>query len=239
MAEIALVLLPGLHGNDVQFRPLLAHLPQHIRPITVNYPLDQTLDYAQLLPLVMAALPPEMPFVLLGESFSGPLAIMAAATRPTGLRGVILCATFVRNPLWLRPSWLRVFAHGYTFYFFAKLTRVSAIFLGCGSPETRALYDEARVGLKPAVLAHRVRAVLRVDVRRELAACAVPILYLRADRDRLVRRHNLAEISQIRPDVQSSSVEAPHMVLQIEPAAAAAAISEFLGKLELGGTNRC
>src|SRR4051812_12496722 len=79
MAEIALVLLPGLHGNDVQFRPLLAHLPPQIRPIAVNYPPDQPLDYAQLLPLVLAALPEDQPFVLLGESFSGPLAIMAAA----------------------------------------------------------------------------------------------------------------------------------------------------------------
>jgi len=32
MAEIPLVLLPGLDGSGIFFRPLLAHLPPEIRP---------------------------------------------------------------------------------------------------------------------------------------------------------------------------------------------------------------
>src|SRR5258706_334101 len=69
MPEIALVLLPGLHGSDVQFRPLLKHLPPRIRPVAVNYPPDELLGYEELLPRVLAALPTDSPFVLLGESF--------------------------------------------------------------------------------------------------------------------------------------------------------------------------
>ena len=36
--------------------------------------------------------------MLLGESFSGPIAAAIAAAPPPGLRGLILCATFLRNP---------------------------------------------------------------------------------------------------------------------------------------------
>src|SRR5690349_20385434 len=100
-----LILRPGLNGTGVMFRPLLAQLPPEVRAKVVAYPTSELLTYADLLPRVLAELPAG-PFVLLGESFSGPLSLMAAATCPPGLRGVILCASFVRNPLKLRAKWL-------------------------------------------------------------------------------------------------------------------------------------
>ncbi|UUZ51553.1 alpha/beta hydrolase [Massilia sp. B-10] len=44
-------------------------------------------------------LPPAEPYFLLGESFSGPVAIALAAERPPMLLGLILSCTFARNPL--------------------------------------------------------------------------------------------------------------------------------------------
>ena len=79
MRETAIVLLPGLDGTGTLFRPLLAHLPSPLRPIVVAYPGNEKLGYDALRQRVMAALPTEEPFVILGESFSGPLALMAAA----------------------------------------------------------------------------------------------------------------------------------------------------------------
>src|SRR5690349_15943355 len=105
--------------------------------MALNYPADEPLDYEQLLPQVLAALPSDRPFVLLGESFSGPLAVMAAATRPVGLLGVILCATFVRNPLWLRPAWLRHFARPLVFRSATKIGVVTAPLRGCSRELTR------------------------------------------------------------------------------------------------------
>jgi pimeloyl-ACP methyl ester carboxylesterase len=99
MAELALVLLPGLDGTGTLFQPLLAHLSANLHPIVVAYPTDVPLGYDELLPLVVKALPASAPFVLLGESFSGPLALTVAALSPSRLQGVILCASFIRNPL--------------------------------------------------------------------------------------------------------------------------------------------
>jgi hypothetical protein len=57
---------------------------------------------------VRAALPTRGRFVLLAESFSGPLAIRIAADPPSALVGLILCVTFARNPYpslaWARPG---------------------------------------------------------------------------------------------------------------------------------------
>jgi len=225
----ALVLLPGLHGNDLLFRPLLSHLPSHIRRITVSYPPARELGYEDLLPKVLSALPADMPFVLLGESFSGPLAVMAAATRPPGLRGLVLVATFVRNPVWSRPGWLRHLAHRYTFRCLMPIARVIAPLRGCKTPELRALSAAARADLTPAVMSHRVRSVLRADVREELAACPVPVLYLHGDRDGVVGRRNLADVMRIRPTTEVVGIAgAPHMVLQTRPAESAEAIARFM-----------
>ena len=135
MTETALLLLPGLDGSGVMFRPLLSHLPKEIRPIVVSYPPGEMLSYDELLPRVLAAIPDDLPFVLLGESFSGPLAIMAAAKCPPGLIGMILCATFVRNPVWFRPGWLRYFARPLAFRMFPLFTRIKAHVCGYATGE--------------------------------------------------------------------------------------------------------
>jgi pimeloyl-ACP methyl ester carboxylesterase len=93
VAAITLMLLPGLDGSGVLFRPLIRQLGLELQPVIVPYPPREVLGYDELLSLVLEALPRSSPFILLGESFSGPLALMAAATLPKGLRGVILCAS--------------------------------------------------------------------------------------------------------------------------------------------------
>jgi hypothetical protein len=57
----------------------------------------KVLDH-ELEPLVRAALPARCRYVLLGESFSEPLAIRIAAHPPPGLVGLALCVTFASNP---------------------------------------------------------------------------------------------------------------------------------------------
>src|SRR5262245_17031078 len=96
-----LLLLPGGDGTGKLFDPLLHALAgqDSLTPVVVAYPPDRACGYGDLLPLVEQNVPAGADFLVLGESFSGPLALLLAARRPPGLRGVILCGTFVRNPL--------------------------------------------------------------------------------------------------------------------------------------------
>lgn len=77
-----LILMPGMDGTGELFAPLIGALGSSIESIVVRYPTDQPLTYSELFPQVRAALPRSGPFVLLGESFSGPLALMLAAEAP-------------------------------------------------------------------------------------------------------------------------------------------------------------
>ena len=97
------VLLPGLDGTGRLFAPLLRALPG-LEPIVVSYPCREVLDVQGLLHVIEGALPTE-PYILVAESFSGPLAVRVAARRPLGLRGLVLVASFVRSPLGrIRPA---------------------------------------------------------------------------------------------------------------------------------------
>ena len=51
-----LILLPGLDGTEVFFRPLLASLPDWITPMVVQFPTAGANAYSDLLRLVRSAL---------------------------------------------------------------------------------------------------------------------------------------------------------------------------------------
>jgi pimeloyl-ACP methyl ester carboxylesterase len=228
MTELTVVLLPGLDGSGVLFGPLVGQLPPELRPIVVAYPPDQALGYDELLPLVLQALPNSAPFIILGESFSGPLALMAAARSPKGLQAVILCASFVRNPILLRLPWLRHVIRGFFFRLVPEFVRTRALMGRYSTPDLRRLTARALATVSPRVLAHRVRSVLQTDVRQELRGCAVPVLYFLGTHDRMVSRRNVADVIADCPAVRVVELPAPHFGLQTQPGAAAAAIVEFI-----------
>jgi len=97
-APVTLVVLPGLDGTDVLFRPFIAALPTGIRPIVIDYPAKGMNRYPDLLELVRRTVTDMPPFYVLSSSFSGPLAIMLARAEPEKVRGVILSASFLRWP---------------------------------------------------------------------------------------------------------------------------------------------
>ena len=92
----SLVLLPGLNGTGDLFAPLLAKLPDSLSATVVRYPAAEPLDYLGHEAIARAALPTDRPFVLLGESFSGPIAIRIAASAPISAG----CQTIRDRPKW-------------------------------------------------------------------------------------------------------------------------------------------
>ncbi|HMA00429.1 MAG TPA: hypothetical protein VKP66_20995 [Steroidobacteraceae bacterium] len=80
-----LLLLPGLDGTGKLFAAFLRALGPGVESRVVEYSPDEPLGYEELELRVRAALPRDRPYVLLGESFSGPIAMRIAASAPAGL----------------------------------------------------------------------------------------------------------------------------------------------------------
>lgn len=225
-----LVLLPGMDGTGTLFEPLLLALGQHWPVQVLHYPGDQPLGYPALVERVMAQLPTNRRFILLGESFSGPVAVSVAARNPEGLMGLVLCSSFVRNPrprlAPLQPLLKVLPVQRLPFW------PMDALLLGgFSTPALRQALAAAIAQVAPQVLQARLQAVITVDVRQALAATRVPLLYLRARQDRLVPPSASALVRQLRSDARLVEIEAPHCLLQASPAAAAAQLQQFLNDL--------
>jgi pimeloyl-[acyl-carrier protein] methyl ester esterase len=80
-----LLLLPGIDGTGKFLGVFAQALRPSVEPMIVSYPSDRALGYDELEALVLAALPSDRGYILLGESFSGPLAVRIAARSPPGL----------------------------------------------------------------------------------------------------------------------------------------------------------
>jgi len=91
---VTLILLPGMDGTGLLFQDFVEALGAEIRAVVVSYPKNESLTYTALESTVQRQLPSDEPYVLLAESFSGPLAISIAASGPSGLLGVVLCCSF-------------------------------------------------------------------------------------------------------------------------------------------------
>jgi len=82
MHKTTLVMLPGLDGTGTLFHRAIDHLPSFIKPIVMSYPPDKKLGYSDLVTIVQSAIENQIPtgdqYVLLGESFGGPLSLMLA-----------------------------------------------------------------------------------------------------------------------------------------------------------------
>lgn len=220
-----LVLLPGMDGTGTLFAPLLAALGPQVETVRISYPPQQALAYDQLEQLVLQALPLGRPYVLLGESFSGPIAISIAARQPEGLAALVLCSAATPRP-WLRP--LRWLARAASVKPLARLAAGWLLLGRDGNRALRAMLAQALATVAGDVLAQRLRAVLDVDVSRQLATVPVPIHYLQATRDMLVPRACLAAITQGAPHTITYRIAGPHCLLQAAPRASAAVLRGIL-----------
>jgi pimeloyl-ACP methyl ester carboxylesterase len=232
-ATRTLVLLPGMDGGANLFGPLQATAPEGVDTVAVGYPAGPDNGYEDLLPLVRAQLPADRPFFLLGWSFSGPLALMISAERPAQLRGVILAASFVKTPVPYLPRWAHRLATPGLFRFYPAASRTKALLGGYGTPEVRQLLAEAHRKAGATALACRARAALAVDASAALAACPVPVLYLRARKDGVIPASRADEIARARPSMEIADIDGPHLALVTNPAAAWAAIDAFMARADL------
>lgn len=225
-----LVLLPGMDGTGTLYEPLQQALNDKCKLLVMTYPVDQALGYAELEVLVQTRLPVDEDYVLLGESFSGPIALSITATQPMRLKALILCATFARNPYPLLAA--SRYALPYLPTSLAPLSVLSHLLLGrFSSKELRVQLADALAQVKPASLKARLNAVLSCDAREKLKAIKVPVLYLQATRDRLVPASAHADINRQLHVMETCKYDAPHFLLQTKAGEVARDILRFMSEI--------
>ncbi len=221
-----LVLLPGMDGTGDLFEPFINALPPTLEAVVVRYPRDEPLGYSDLEALARKHLPADEPYLLLGESFSGPIAIAIAGSRPEQLKGLILACTFASCP---RPR-LAVLAPLVSWMSIPKLPRqlMKQILLsGQSYPELEPLLNDTVKTVTAEVFRRRLEEAISIDATNSLRDTTVPVVYLRAGQDRLIPRSAGDEILRVLPAAELIEIESPHSLLQVAPTLAINAIEAW------------
>ena len=227
---ITLILLPGMDGTGELFEPLIQALNPNIKTIVVSYPKTEVLSYAELSKLASAHIPPNQPYMLLGESFSGPIAIALAEQAGQQLKGLILSCTFARNP---RPQLSKLSfilptlpISQLSFSLMCKL-----LMENFNKPTIRQRLYDVVTAVAPKVMRARLDAVIGVNYTESLQKINVPILYFQGKSDYLVPSTAGKYIVEQAKNVQLVELNAPHLLLQFAPNEAAEHLQIFIQKI--------
>ena len=166
------------------------------------------------------------PYVLVAESYSGPIGISIAATHPPGLVGLVLSTTFLKCP---RPylGRLRLLLKLLPPIRVPTAPFVPLLLNSRSTPEARQLLRVVLHLASPKEMLARLNDVATVNVAREAQLIEVPTLYLRASVDRVVPSSAGDTIQRYIRHATITELAGPHLLLQACAHEAAKKIKEF------------
>jgi pimeloyl-ACP methyl ester carboxylesterase len=207
------VLLPGLDGTGIFFADLLKALDGKVEARVFSYPDHGPQSYVALADHLRRQLPDE-DYVIVTESFAGPLGILLTSQATVKPKGLILAASFARNPF---PLFGPMFGGALPGLLNDKaLPVMEAVLLRPGDHERTWQVFQAVSKLDPDVLKDRIKAVTTCDVLKPLAQLDLPILYIQGTEDKLVSAAHGALVARTGKSVKMVKVAAPHFVLQYD-----------------------
>ena len=184
------------------------------------------MGYPELLAIAESYLPSNSSYVLLGESFSGPISVDIASRNPTGLKGLILVNTFLTDP---RPL-LGKFIHAVPN---ALLQNPPRYLLKLVSSESEkginvaGSLQDVLAELSPELIRARLGYIASVNVIEAVPGIGVPVAMLRSTRDWAVPKKSMKLLSRASVDVSEIALPGNHFILQSSPNKSAKIIERF------------
>ena len=224
--KTTLVLLPGLNGTTGLFAPLLEQLNDKFEIMAVSYPTDEIKSYRELTDMVLEKVKSiDGRFIVLGESFSGSISLFVSQSKPKGLAGVVLVATFIRAPN-VRVGKFLPWKLGFTLT--KPLYTARPVFTKSQNKSLVSRISTEMQNVSPMVLSARIREIFEVNASQPLRDCHVPIVYFRGNQDFVVPKLNLMDILAVRSDVKVAEFDTRHFLLQSEPKKSLLEIEKFV-----------
>ena len=227
--KLKIVLLPGMDGTGELFAPLLKYFQGYTCQV-IALPQSGPQDYSSLTKYVKKQLP-KQEFVLIAESFSGPIAAKLAQQKIGNLKGVVFVATFLSSP----NKALLSLAKQLPIKILSKLPGaryfIKKFFMG--SSAEKHLIDQfiSLVDQTPVkILKNRIDVMQKLRYQKFISL--IPSIYILAKSDKLVPDNKAKEFRECFNGLLIKEIDGPHFVLQTEAIELANVIEGFLSKLE-------
>lgn len=223
-----LVLLPGMDGTGKLLQPLADALGDGIETQVLHYPAHEKLTYPELIARVAEQIPHDgTEFVLLAESFAGPIGLTLAQQRHPGLRGLILAVTFAIPPRKQLIGLTRLLPLPWLLSQPVPCWIAGRVMMGPNPPQERldtlcAVMKE----MDPEVIASRLEEVR--DLELDPRAIDIPVMYIQGTDDLLLPTSTVEEVKQFVRNLTVHRLEGGHLVLETQTDRAAELVSDFL-----------
>lgn len=219
-----LVFLPGMDGTGNLFTPLLRSLSKFECQV-IALPEAGAQDYLSLTEAVKAQLPTEN-FILVAESFSGPIGAALASAGIENMKGIIFVATFLSPPnhLLLAISQLLPLKLISSLPFAMHFHKV--LFLGpdANYDLAQSFLDTVR-SLPAKLIKARLHSIQTLGPYSEVND--LPVGYIQAKFDKLVSPDKAVEFKKYFNNITIKTIGGPHFILQANPEESAIIISEL------------
>jgi pimeloyl-ACP methyl ester carboxylesterase len=210
--ELEIILLPGLDGSGQFFGKAEDYFKAFGSVRIITYPSTGEQSYEHLADLIAAQLPESAPFVVVAESFSGPLAIELVSRNIAGLRGLLLVASFATKPLGPMSALAARFVKMAQFMPIPSAGLMRWGLLGADKSSQAPTLRAFLLGYNRRTLIARATAALTCDVGDKLCQIDIPIFALVAMQDRLITS-GIAIWDRF-ANVSVHTIDGPHFLLQ-------------------------
>lgn len=226
MPALTTLILPGLDGTGDLLERFRDLAPASHDATVLTLPRDGDNTYRGLMAHFAKDVVQPSRCLLIGESFSGPLAVMLAAAHPDVVAGVVLVASFVTSPA---PRFARFIPWSLVCHLPVPRLMIRHSLLGHDAPrETVDKVRRAIASVPARTLAQRMQQALAVDVSEVFKRMPCPALYLRATQDAVVSYRCVDAIVRARGDTVVRDIPGPHLLLQQQPQQAWRHIGGFI-----------
>lgn len=223
------VFLPGFDGVAQLRDEFVTALARHRPTRSIGYPnrkLDSLDGYWQYAASQVA---PDSRPVVIAESFSGLVAARWAARDPR-VAGLVLCATFARNPVAFVPS-LGASMPSMAKFVGSKMNPLLMI-----RPESRRrgwsrALPAALGALHREVIGERLGLIARENVGPDLLALRIPIALVHFEDDLVVRRPAQQYLESVCHNARIMRLPGLHFALETRPLECAEAIAACIAPL--------
>jgi pimeloyl-ACP methyl ester carboxylesterase len=213
METVKTLVLPGLDGTDLLLDGFRESAPSTHHVTVLTLPDDHSVGYRELCEQFSESVHSMRQCTLIGESFSGPLAVLLAHRHPDVVRHLVLVASFATSPMPRAATlvpWAVVFR-------WPLPTFVARRFLVGPNLELIPTLKHALRIHAARTLAYRMRTIAAVDVTSEVQELTCPITYLRPTHDALVSKRHAQTLLRLNKRVTVRQIEGPHLILQTQP----------------------
>jgi pimeloyl-ACP methyl ester carboxylesterase len=196
----------------------------------VSYPAQAYLSYEQLEELVVRELPVSGKYIIIAESFSGPIALRLASRAYGDLVTIVLVSSFAYRPLGWKGSLLARLPLSVIFRLPFPDFVLRTFLLGSSASADDLSRARQVIGqVRPQVLASRLKEALTSDYGKHQihVHAIVRVVAIFAEYDHLLGHRSRQSVAEVCSKAEIEIVPAPHLALQAAPTAVLSALQKL------------